>query len=368
MARIEKYHTGIKKVIQHNIREFKDGKCPTNLEVNPEKSKYNYSLIRRGKNAKEIEAYRKNISAECFHYKRKNIVWTNGIIFTLPSDTPPEQERAFFEESLKYLISTLPMGERCIFLAEVHCDEGQILKDGKTVVEGQKHLHVMYVPAVPDSKHEGYSFRICSDALTRRSVLKQWHPKYQAWIDAAGVKGTVYSGKTSGKGISVKSLKEISKTTGLSFEQIQDLEKEKTNLLAHIHMLEKEQALSKRTIEQDKSTIVKLKNMLLEHEQTIQMLQGNEKIHTAERESLLSILKEKESLLSTAQEKLQNLNVELQRSNEKIAELEKENTALHSPAAPEHEHTWGNDSWGNHSWGTPSEWGNTLDKEKEHLW
>ena len=54
MARIEKYHTGIKKVIQHNIREFKDGKCPTNLEVNPEKIKYNYSLIRRGNTAKEI--------------------------------------------------------------------------------------------------------------------------------------------------------------------------------------------------------------------------------------------------------------------------------------------------------------------------
>lgn len=126
-------------------------------------------------------------------------------------------------------------------------------------------------------------------------------------------------------------------------------------------MLEKEQALSKRTIEQNKSAMVKLKNMLLEHEQTIQM-------HTAEKESLLSILKEKDSLLSATQEKLQDLNVELQRSNEKITELEHENTALHSPAAPEHEHTWGNDSWGNHSWGTQSEWGNTLDKEKEHLW
>lgn len=62
MARIQKYHTGIKKVIQHNIREFKDGKCPTNLEVNPEKTKYNYSLIRRGNTAAEIEAYRKRIT------------------------------------------------------------------------------------------------------------------------------------------------------------------------------------------------------------------------------------------------------------------------------------------------------------------
>lgn len=88
-------------------------------------------------------------------------------------------------------------------------------------IEGQKHLHVMYVPAVPDTKHEGFKFRLCSDELTRRSVLKQWHPKYQKWLDDAGIKATVYSGKTSGKGISVKSLKEISKTTGLSLDQIQ---------------------------------------------------------------------------------------------------------------------------------------------------
>lgn len=361
MARIEKYHTGIKKVIQHNIREFKDGKCPTNLEVNPEKMKYNYSLIRRGNTAKEIEAYRKKITSECFHYKRKNIVFANEVIFTLPSDTPSEQERAFFEESLKYLISTLPLGERAIFLAECHCDEGQVLKDGKTVVEGQKHLHVMYVPAVADSKHDGYSYKLCSDALTRRSVLKQWHPKYQKWLDDAGIKGTVYSGKTSGKGISVKSLKEISKTTGLAFDQIQDLEKDRTELLKKIQTLEEEHTLSKQTIEQDKHTIMKLKNLLLECDHTIQALQENNKLHVAEKETLLNSLKEKESLLSVAKEKLQDLNVELQHSNEKIKELENTTTHSHSPA--DQEHTWGNDSWG-----TQSEWGKTIDKENEHLW
>lgn len=361
MARIEKYHTGIKKVIQHNIREFKDGKCPTNLEVNPEKMKYNYSLIRRGNTAKEIEAYRKKITAECFHYKRKNIVFANEVIFTLPQDTPPEQERPFFEESLNYLVSTLPMGKKCIFLAEVHCDEGQILKDGKTVVDGQKHLHVMYVPAVADSKHDGYSYKLCSDALTRRSVLKQWHPKYQKWLDNAGIKGTVYSGKTSGKGISVKSLKEISKTTGLSFDQIQDLEKDRTELLKKIHTLEEEHTLSKQTIQQDKSTIMKLKSLLLECDQTIQVLQENNKLHVAEKEALLNSLKEKESLLSVAKEKLQDLNVELQQSNEKIKELE--NTTLHSHSPADQERTWGNDSWG-----TQSEWGKNIDKENEHLW
>lgn len=362
MARIQKYHTGIKKVIQHNIREFKDGKCPTNLEVDPERTKYNYSLICRGNTAAEIEAYRKKITKECFHYnKRKNIVYANEVIFTLPQDTPPEQERPFFEESLNYLVSTLPMGEKCIFLAEVHCDEGQVLKDGKTIVEGQKHLHVMYVPAVADSKHDGYSYKLCSDALTRRSVLKQWHPKYQKWLDDAGIKGTVYSGKTSGKGISVKSLKEISKTTGLSLDQIQNLERDRKELLQKLHEVETDHTQSKQTIEHAKTTISKLKSLLLECDQAIQALQKNEKLHLAEKEALLNTIKEKDALLSAEKEKTQQLNTELQKSQEKIKKLE--NTNLHSHSPADQERTWGNDSWG-----TQSEWGKNIDKENEHLW
>lgn len=361
MARIEKYHTGIKSVIKHNIREFKDGKCPTNLEVDPERTKYNYSLIRRGNTASEIESYRKKITAECFHYKRKNIVMANEIICTLPEDTPPEQEHAFFKETFKYICSTLPMGERCIFLSEIHSDEGLVSKDGKIISQGQKHLHVMYVPAVPDTKHEGFKFRLCSDELTRRSVLKQWHPKYQKWLDDAGIKATVYSGKTSGKGISVKSLKEISKTTGLSLDQIQNLEKNRKELLQKLHEIETDHTQSKHTIEHAKTTILKLKSLLLECDQAIQALQKNEKLHLAEKEALLNTIKEKDTLLSAEKEKTQQLNTELQKSQEKIKELE--NTNLHSHSSVDQEHTCGTDSWG-----TQSDWGKNMDKENEHLW
>lgn len=230
MARLIKYGSRIVGAIMHNIREFKDGICPTNMEVDPTRKSENYSLIRRGNTAFEIEKYRKEIEAECFHYNRKNIVHANEIVCTLPSDCPSEQEHAFFQESLNYIISTLPMGERCIFLAEVHADEGHVSKDGKTIVNGAKHLHVMYVPAVADNTHEGFQYKLCSDALTKRSILQQWHPAYQAWIDNAGISATVASGITSGKGISVRAMKEITKATGLSFEQIQELKVENERL------------------------------------------------------------------------------------------------------------------------------------------
>ncbi len=45
------------------------------------------------------------------------------------------------------------------------------------------HLHVMYVPAVPDSKHEGYSYSRCADELTKRAKLKAFHQGLQKHLN-----------------------------------------------------------------------------------------------------------------------------------------------------------------------------------------
>ena len=261
MARLTKYKTGIVGEIKHNIRDFKDGICPTNMEVDPSRTKDNYYLLRRGSTALEIERYRKKIESECFHYNRKNLIHANEIICTLPKDCPKDQELAFFQETLKYIASTLPMGERCIFLAEVHCDEGRMLKDKKTVVEGARHLHVMYVPAVPDTKHDGFDYKLCSDELTRRNVLLQWHPAYQSWIDNAGISATVASGVTSGKGISVKAMKEMTQTTGLSYEQVQSLKVENERLHEELKNKEHELSAAKQKLQTLEKQLVERNHM-----------------------------------------------------------------------------------------------------------
>lgn len=261
MARLKKYKTGIVGVIKHNIRDFKNGKCPTNMEVDPNRTQYNYSLIRRGNTAKQIEHYRKRIENECFHYKRKDLIHANEVICTLPKDCPKDRELAFFQESLKYIASTLPMGERCIFLAEVHCDEGHVLKDKKTVIEGAKHLHVMYVPAVPDTKHDGFEYKLCSDQLTRRNILLKWHSSYQSWISNAGISATVASGVTIDKGISVKSLKEISKTTGLSYEHFQSLKIENERLNAELKNKDYELSVAKQKLQTLEKQLVEREHM-----------------------------------------------------------------------------------------------------------
>lgn len=215
MASITKYQTSVIGIIKHNAREFADEICPSNEDVDNTKSAENYSLITRGETAREIEQYRKEVMKDVFHYNRKNIVLCNEVVCTMPNDCPPEQEKRFFEESLKYIESTLPMGRQCILQAEVHKDEA-----------GAPHLHVLYVPAVKDNKHDNYEYKLCSDQLTKRAVLKQWHPNYQKWIDEAGVSATVASGITGGKNISVKALKELTKETGLTIDEIKGLDKE----------------------------------------------------------------------------------------------------------------------------------------------
>lgn len=399
MARIEKYSTGIVGVIKHNIREFQDGKCPTNMEVDPLKKSENYSLIRRGETAKEIEKYRKKVMQEVFHYKRKNIVLCNEVVCTLPTDCPPEQEKLFFEESYKYICSTLPMGEKSVILAEVHCDEGKVLKDGVTVAEGAKHLHVMYIPAVPDHKHEGYNFRLCSDELTKRAVLKQWHPNYQKWLDDAGVKATVASGVTSGKGISVKSLKEISKETGLSLEQIKSLEKENQQLYQKLQEREKELAVTHHTITRQDAVIMELRDFAENRSKEIDTLQerlkekdsdlSREKSKEAssdrEKAALKQKLREKETenqqLKSAAREVIADKDRQLEAVNEKLAEKDKELAQAQerikeleerqrtASVEREKEQTWGNDSWGtNQGWGTAGTAGTTKSYEEEKLW
>lgn len=85
----------------------------------------------------------------------------------------------------------------------------------------------------------------------------------------------------------MKSLKEISKTTGLSLDQIQNLEKDRKELLQKLHAVETDHTQSKETIEHAKITISKLKSLLLECDHAIQALQKNEKLHLSEKKPCL---------------------------------------------------------------------------------
>ena len=65
--------------IRHDLRQLPVGKSYGNESVDTELSHTNYSLINRGKTAKEVNQYRKDFESKIFKYNRKNLVHAYGI-------------------------------------------------------------------------------------------------------------------------------------------------------------------------------------------------------------------------------------------------------------------------------------------------
>lgn len=289
MAEITKF--GASEVafhIKHDLREIPEGKDYGNESIIPEKSKDNYSLLDRCQTAAEANKYRKQIEKECFSYNRKNLVHAVEVVVQCPADCPPEQKEAFFRESYNYICSTLPMGERCVFVAEVHVDEKHYSPTGEMI--SKDHLHVMYVPGVPDTKHDGFDYKLCADELTKRAKLREFHPGLQSHLDSHGIKATVYSKKEGdGKtiGLSVKQLKEITEKTGLKIDksitvdQLAEILKVNRDITIYDKRLqaqlqereEKIATLSATVTSQDK-TISKMKSKATLKDALIERLQG----------------------------------------------------------------------------------------------
>ena len=221
MAEIAKWGaTQVLPILRHNMRRLKDGNMHGNKSIQPELTSQNYGLVHRGNTCSEINAYRKQIEKNCFRYKRKNLVHAIEVVIQCPSDCLDEQKEKFFEACFEYVCSKLPMEEKCVFVAEVHLDEKHFAPDGAMLSKG--HIHIMYIPAVPDKKHEEYDYKLCADVLTKKNILKTFHPELQKYLDQRGIQATVYrprSGKSKPIGLSVSQLKDITQKTGIRIER-----------------------------------------------------------------------------------------------------------------------------------------------------
>ena len=255
--------------IRHNMRMLPQGRKHSNEEIDPERSKLNESIVKRGDTPEKVNEYRKQIESELFHYNRKDLVHSIEMVITLPEDCPPEQEHDFWVSSYEYVASTLPMGERAIFLCEIHRDEGRVQKDGVTVVESPAHMHIMFVPAVPDQKHEGFKYKLCADQLTKRSTLQQWHPRYQKWLDNAGIKATVHSGVTGGKSVSVSALKDLTKATGLTLAEVKELVKDKEKLTEILQNVARKISAFEEILNAKDNALSQLKNTITDKDKII---------------------------------------------------------------------------------------------------
>lgn len=388
MAEITKWNASqVLPIIRHNMRHLEDGNSGGNDAIQPELTSKNYSLIDRGKTCKEINKYRKDIEKECFKYNRKNLVHAVEVVVQCPADCPPEQKQAFFQESFEHICEGLPMGKKCVFVAEVHVDEKVYAPDGTLI--SKDHLHVMYVPAVPDTKHDNFQYKLCADDLTKRATLREFHPALQKRLDEKGIHATVYSKKSDGGktiGLSVKQLKEITEKTGVTIDHSITVD-ELANIMSKNVELSQTVEHQTTTVSHLQETVQHLQSQIIQkdveiaHSKAVDITADRE--NSALREKLHTVEQEKENLRATAQqiisdknsqisalqenldmksqenqrlqEQLRTVQQELQKSQEKIHELESKPQTIEA----EKEQGWGASS----GWGSSSGWGNT-DKSK----
>lgn len=367
--------------IRHNIRELPPGKHSKNESINPALTKFNYSLISRG-NAETVNKKRKEAEKHIFSYKRSDIVHALEYVIQCPDDVIESQRASFFRESFEYIASTLPRGKEDIFVAEVHNDE--VHRDPAGNLISKPHVHIMAIPAVKDTKHKDYEYRLCADQLTKRSVLKKLHPEFQSYLNSRGIKATVYTKREGGGktiALSVQQMKELTAKTGIVLKHsltvnefakiintniqatrkvealkstIRNLQITAENRDKNIKLLQEQAIKQTKALYHAQSEIIsagkekaELKNQLKEKELE------NQKLNAAEQR----ILSENKLKLEEIQKNIAEKELELSKAQDKIKELE----------AKQHEETWGVDP----SWGSDNTWG-TADKshtvEEEILW
>lgn len=265
-----------------SVTKFTDGAVGNELKHNhqllasrfhdPTKTHLNYSLNpnvtvprdeyfehRADVQKREMEYYHSR-KGELYCYNRKDVKTAAGLVLTLPKTdshgNPLSQETQdlFFKTMTEALSDRY--GRRNVISAVVHYDEGVYVNrrdadgniirgpDGKAVRDlkiGQPHLHFDWIPAIKidhaalakKKNHvkamDGFQEKISAKEVLTKSDLKTLHKYLQDKLDTAGIDARVLI-KAEGEGKSinftVSQLQKITKATGLTLDQLKDIQKE----------------------------------------------------------------------------------------------------------------------------------------------
>ena len=188
MANVKHYHRGsVKEILAHNERTNNY----SNPDINPAKSKYNYSL---SGHENDLAYYEERLSqVHCM--KRANVNTLSSWVVTLPKGVKHGDHRKFFEETVEFLKNRYG-AENCVG-ADVHFDETT------------PHVHFTFIPVVHDAKKN-------IDKVSRKELftLKEmfsFHADLEKHIEEKlGYKVEIRTGKTE-KNLSVRELKQQTK-------------------------------------------------------------------------------------------------------------------------------------------------------------
>lgn len=356
MAEVEKHNDeAMMMLLKHSERLLKND---ANLEIVSAKSDLNYALQLEHDGMTDMEYYQQLVG-DSYLYGRGSKREAEAVtccswVITLPKDVSdyssvgkdeilrlnPEEERQFFQGALDFVSGRY--GEENIVHAKVHYDEG-----------GQPHIHIYFVPrkeldhdqvrfktttikkgVQTESGRWEYTFKYKTDETGERIALKNYskmsdyydyklaaseilnpielkhfHPDFAEYLRKNNLPGAtgVYTGVTGGKNISVAAMKQFTRTTGLTIDQVKDLQAERTVLEERITSLE--------------SSLKDVSISLSNKDRTIALLQGEiaEKDLSLERSMAVSKnTVDLETKLRSTEQELRALKHEYEQVSDKL--------------------------------------------------
>lgn len=315
LASIDKYtHEAICAQSAHLERAHKN---PSNKDIDPSRTHLNYSFPMEHKNLSPFAYYKKNLSQKYLYgrgsQREKNAITGCGWVITLPKELygNPEKEKAFFQGVFDFISERY--GKENIINNAVHYDEKKM-----------PHIHVLFTPVTKldhevvknktkrtssvvrlDSGRYEFSYRFLLDENGKKIKLKNYakatdlfdekvdantvlnkvelqnfHPDLQAYLIQNGIEGKIITGKT-GTNFTVKELKEFTKATGYTLDEVMEISQGKDILESFMLQHEKIQDLEQLIADKD----IKIESLEAELSQSKEQIRELEATKNIERTS-----------------------------------------------------------------------------------
>lgn len=401
MASTEKFtDDAMCNMLRHNERATLN---PSNKDIDKSKRDLNYSFDLEHGGLTDYQYYKKLVGDKYLYgrgtKREKDAVTGCGWVVTCPKEIygNQEKEKQFFEGVFNFISDRY--GKENIINNAVHYDEG-----------GMPHIHVVFCP-VTKIDHEVvhhkttkttkavklesgryefmdkfkldengekiklknyakmsdyYDEKIDCKSVLNKIELKNFHQDMQVYLKEKGIDGAVINGKTGGVNYSVKELKEFTAKTGLTLEQIEDIQGDSSIL---------EKLVEQNTRVQELEDVIAQKDrQISELEEQLQCitLSADEKTQDAssitqdrsvsfepdavsinEMKMMLEKNKFLENRLAILEEQLVTNAEELELAERKLSEYEK---IVETPSEE-----WGKET----SWGEQNQVGWNVEEEKE---
>ena len=376
-------------LLKHDLRKLKND---SNADIDPQWSNLNYTLPCNTAGLTDLQYYKK-IVEKAYIYGRGSQREADAVtccswVVTLPKEISdygtiskerplrinPEKETAFFQGVYDFIQDRYAT----CFHAVIHYDEA-----------GQPHGHFFLVPRVAidhelirnktqkthiaeklpsgrwqykvklceDSKgnviplpnyakaSDSYEWKISAADVFCKVELQNWHKDLSDFLRNRQIPGADYvcNGKTGGKNISVKSMKELKTLTGLSVEELKELQLNRDQLQKIIASKDRNLIQLLRQMQQKENELTDLHKQMKMKDRFIS--EKDKQIQSLVESSLLH---EEELMHTTEQNKqLQARCEQYQKELEKMREYAEHRDLSQIEIAKHERSSWGqNKAWG----------------------